>query len=124
MQEAAQTLVGEHDFTSFRAMECQSNSPMREIKEISTIRKGDFVMIDIRANAFLHHMVRNIAGVLMAVGCGRHPVAWVNEVLSARDRKLGAETAPPYGLYLVEVEYPAEFNIYRRQAGPSFLMDD
>lgn len=111
MHEAAQLLLGEHDFTSFRSVECQSKTPMRSIFEISVIRKLDFVVLDIRANAFLHHMVRNIAGVLMAVGSSRHPVEWVSNVLAAKDRKLGAETAPPYGLYLVSVAYPAEFGM-------------
>ena len=79
--------------------------------DMSVTRKLDYVMIDVRANAFLHHMVRNIAGVLMSVGASRHPVAWVQEVLAAKDRKLGAETAPPYGLYLVSVAYPQEFGM-------------
>lgn len=124
MHEAAQCLLGEQDFTSFRSIECQSNSPMRHLQALQVIRKGDFVVIDIRANAFLHHMVRNIAGVLMTVGSGKQPVGWVQEVLQAKDRKLGAETAPPYGLYLVEVQYPTEFNVYRHHVGPSFLLDD
>ncbi len=111
MHEAAQLLLGEHDFTSFRSVECQSKTPMRSVFEISVIRKLDFVVLDIRANAFLHHMVRNIAGVLMAVGASRHPVDWVTDVLAAKDRKLGAETAPPYGLYLVSVAYPPEFGM-------------
>ena len=84
---------------------------MRSVLQISVQRKLDFVIIDISANAFLHHMVRNIAGVLMAVGCARHPVEWAKEVLDAKDRKLGAETAPPYGLYLVSVAYPTEFGM-------------
>ena len=111
MNKAAQLLIGEHDFTSFRSIECQSKTPMRSVLQISVQRKLDFVIIDITANAFLHHMVRNIAGVLMAVGCARHPVEWVKEVLEAKDRKLGAETAPPYGLYLVSVAYPSEFGM-------------
>ena len=111
MHEAGQILVGEHDFTSFRSVECQSKTPMRLVMDMSVTRKLDYVMIDVRANAFLHHMVRNIAGVLMSVGASRHPVAWVQEVLAAKDRKLGAETAPPYGLYLVSVAYPQEFGM-------------
>ncbi len=124
MHDAAQFLLGEHDFTSFRAMECQSNTPMRCVHHLNVTRQGDFVIIDVRANAFLHHMVRNIAGVLMAVGSGRQTVDWVQEVLMARDRKLGAETAPSYGLYLVEVQYPEVFNTYHHVAGPLFLMND
>ncbi|MCR9191170.1 MAG: tRNA pseudouridine(38-40) synthase TruA [Gammaproteobacteria bacterium] len=111
MHEAAQHLIGTYDFTSFRSVECKSKTPMRSVLEISVTRKLDFVVIDVRANAFLHHMVRNIAGVLMAVGASRHPVAWVKDVLEAKDRKLGAETAPPSGLYLSAVAYPKEFGL-------------
>lgn len=111
MQESAKHLIGEHDFTSFRSVECQSNTPMRRILNLTVSRQDDLVFIDITANAFLHHMVRNVSGVLMAVGTGKKPVSWVEEVLLAKDRKLGAETAPPYGLYLVGVSYPAEFGI-------------
>ncbi|WP_367606551.1 tRNA pseudouridine(38-40) synthase TruA [Legionella sp. W05-934-2] len=106
MHEAAQCLIGENDFTSFRSIECQSNTPMRCINTLSVSRQGDFVFIDIEANAFLHHMVRNIAGVLIAVGSGKQGPTWVAEVLEAKDRKKGAETAPPYGLYLTKVIYP------------------
>lgn len=111
MHEAGQVLLGEQDFTSFRSIECQSKTPMRNIYHLQISRKGDFIIMDIAANAFLHHMVRNIAGLLITVGSKRKPSAWVQDVLHARDRKLGAETAPPYGLYLVEVIYPQEFHI-------------
>lgn len=121
MHEAAQSLVGEQDFTSFRSVECQSVTPMRHVYECQVKRTGDWVVIDIVANAFLHHMVRNIAGVLMAVGSGRRTVSWVNDVLQAKDRKMGAETAPPYGLYLVEVTYPEEYGITKPQSGPFFM---
>lgn len=117
MQEAAKYLLGEQDFTSFRSIECQSNTPMRNIHSLTVTRVGDMIYIDITANAFLHHMVRNIAGVLMAVGSSRKPVSWVEEVLQAKDRKMGAETAPPYGLYLVGVEYPPEFDILKNVPG-------
>lgn len=123
MHEAAQCLLGENDFTSFRSMECQSHSPMRNIHHLNVSRIADLVIIDIAANAFLHHMVRNIAGVLIAVGSGKNPVSWVNNVLQARDRRLGAETAPAYGLYLVKVTYPNEFNILQSALGPSILME-
>jgi tRNA pseudouridine38-40 synthase len=123
MNEAAQSLIGENDFTSFRSVECQSNTPMRNIHALNVTRRGDLVIIDITANAFLHHMVRNISGVLMAVGMGRHPVEWVNDVLKAKDRRLGAETAPPYGLYLVKVAYPKEFNMLSHPLGPLFLWE-
>lgn len=122
MHEASQLLLGEQDFTSFRALECQSKTPMRNVHSIQVVRHHDLVIIDIRANAFLHHMVRNIAGVLMAVGSGRRPVSWVSEVLLAKDRKLGAETAPPYGLYLVGVEYPAHYLVPEASVGPMFLL--
>lgn len=123
MHQAAQSLLGENDFTSFRSVECQSHTPMRHIHQIQITRTGDLVVIDITANAFLHHMVRNIAGVLIAVGSGKHPTSWVNEVLLAKDRKLGAETAPSYGLYLVQVSYPQQFGILQSNPGPLFLWE-
>lgn len=123
MHEAAQALLGEHDFTSFRAVECQSKSSKRHVYQLQVRRKDDFVIIDICANAFLHHMVRNIAGVLIAIGSSRKPVHWAKEVLEAYDRKLGAETAPPYGLYLTEVTYPETFAIAKSNTGPLFLSD-
>jgi tRNA pseudouridine38-40 synthase len=118
MQEAAQSLIGEHDFSSFRSSECQSPTPMRNVHAISVVRQGDLIMVDIKANAFLHHMVRNIVGCLMTVGSGKQPVTWLTDVLNARDRRLGAETAPPYGLYLVEVTYPDEFELPITELGP------
>lgn len=123
MQEASQLLLGEQDFTSFRSVECQSKTPMRNIHHLQVTRRGDMIIIDITANAFLHHMVRNIAGVLMAVGSARKPVAWVRDVLLAKDRKLGAETAPPYGLYLVAVTYPDAFGVTQSANGLPFLLD-
>ena len=122
MHEAGQFLLGEQDFTSFRALECQSKTPMRNIHSLKVCRQGDFITIDITANAFLHHMVRNITGVLIAVGSGKKPVQWVSEVLLAKDRRLGAETAPPYGLYLVGVAYPPEFGVSQNISGPLFLL--
>jgi tRNA pseudouridine38-40 synthase len=121
MHEAAQHLVGELDFTSFRAVECQSKTAMRNIQEISVKRFNDIIVIDVTANAFLHHMVRNIAGVLMVVGTGKSKPSWVKEVLLAKDRKLGAETAPPYGLYLVNVTYPDHFSLPKPALGPMIL---
>jgi tRNA pseudouridine38-40 synthase len=123
MHEGAQILLGENDFTSFRSVECQSKTPMRNIHKLQVTRTNDLLVIDITANAFLHHMVRNIAGVLIAVGSGKHPVSWVEEVLKAKDRRLGAETAPSYGLYLVEVTYPQEFAVLQNPPGPSFLWE-
>ncbi|HHT9709474.1 TPA: tRNA pseudouridine(38-40) synthase TruA [Legionella pneumophila] len=123
MQQGGQCLLGENDFTSFRSVECQSNTPMRNIHQLQVTRHGDLVVLDITANAFLHHMVRNIAGVLIAVGSGKHPVGWVKDVLNAKDRKLGAETAPSYGLYLVQVTYPKEFGLLQNNPGPLFLWE-
>ncbi|MFC3908454.1 tRNA pseudouridine(38-40) synthase TruA [Legionella dresdenensis] len=123
MDSAGKYLLGEHDFTSFRSIECQSNTPMRNIHNLQVSRCGDLVMLDITANAFLHHMVRNIAGVLIAVGSGKRSIEWVKEVLDAKDRRLGAETAPPYGLYLVGVTYPKHFAISQAPLGPLFLWE-
>jgi len=111
MQQAADCLVGEHDFTSYRAVDCQSKSPVRRVRRLDVTRTGDTVTINIEANAFLHHMVRNIAGVLMEIGMGKAPVEWSQQVLAARDRTLGGVTAAPDGLYLINVTYPEKFNI-------------
>lgn len=113
MRQAAEHLVGEHDFSSYRAYGCQAKSPVRTVHELALSRSesGEYIMLDIEANAFLHHMVRNISGVLMAIGAGEQSIDWTREVLEHRDRKLGGVTAPPYGLYLVGVEYPPEYGI-------------
>lgn len=121
MREAAAHLVGTHDFTSFRAVQCQAKSPVKTLHHLMVIEHGRYIVLDIRANAFLHHMVRNIAGVLMAVGCGDREPQWVAEVLQARDRRQGGVTAHPYGLYLVRVEYPQHFELPERYLGPHFL---
>lgn len=121
MREAARVLVGTHDFSAFRASQCQAKSPIKTVHHLEIIEHGRFVVLDIRANAFLHHMVRNIAGVLMAVAAGERPVEWVREVLERGERRSGGVTAHPYGLYLIEVEYPAEFELPQRYLGPHFL---
>lgn len=121
MHEAAQVLLGEHDFSSFRAAGCQSRTPVRHLEQISVTRINDFVVIDVQANAFLHHMVRNIAGALMAIGSGLQTVEWMSEILAARDRTVAGVTAPPYGLYLVDVGYPAACSIPEADCGPGFL---
>lgn len=121
MHLAAQSLVGEHDFTSLRAAGCQAKSPIRTIHDISVYRSGELIVIDVAANAFLHHMVRNIAGMLMAIGAGDAPIEWVDEVLVAKDRRKAGITAPPYGLYLVDVCYPDEFGLPVSDVGPYFL---
>ena len=113
MHQAAQHLIGHHDFSSFRAQGCQSKSPCRTIYFIEVYRQEDQVIIDISANAFLHHMVRNIAGVLMAIGSEKQAVEWTRELLEAKDRKLGGITAPPDGLYLGAVYYPAHYGLVR-----------
>lgn len=111
MAEGAAYLMGTHDFTSFRSSNCQSLTPVRCVQAISVSRHQRYIQIEITANAFLHHMVRNIAGVLIAVGSGKRDPEWVLEVLNAKDRRLGAETAPPYGLYFVRAEYPEIYQI-------------
>ena len=109
MARAGESLIGEHDFSSYRAVACQAKSPVRKLYRLKVTRQGPFVFIDVEANGFLHHMVRNIAGVLIAIGDGERPVEWSREVLEAKDRALGGITAQPYGLYLTEVGYPSEF---------------
>lgn len=111
MHAAAQCLVGEHDFSSFRAAECQSPTPIRRLQRIQVTRINEYVVIDVTANAFLHHMVRNIAGVLLAVGRGRQDVSWPATVLQLRDRSQGGITAPAGGLYLFGVSYLPQFGI-------------
>ena len=111
MQQAAELLHGEHDFSSFRAVACQAHNPVRTIQRLDIRRSGDFLYLDIQANAFLHHMVRNIAGVLMTIGSGKRPVDWAGEVLALRDRTRGGVTAPASGLYLVGVSYPEAFGV-------------
>jgi tRNA pseudouridine38-40 synthase len=111
MHEAAQQLVGEHDFSAFRAAGCQARSARREVTRVSITRCGDWLTLEISANAFLMHMVRNITGTLAAIGQGEQPVEWAAEVLASRDRTVGGITAPAHGLTLVSVEYPAEIGI-------------
>ena len=120
MQAGAVHLLGEHDFSSFRAVACQARHPVRTIHEITVTREGEFVHIDVTANAFLHHMVRNIAGVLMAVGCGDREPGWVQKVLGHRDRTQGGVTAPPDGLYLAGVRYEARFGLPGEAVPPRF----
>lgn len=123
MRAGAAYLVGEHDFTSFRATQCQARSPVRCIHHLHIVRRGDLIVLEVQANAFLHHMVRNIVGVLLRVGMGDVAPDWVAEVLAARDRKVGGVTAKPYGLYLVAVNYPVEFELPKIDPGPLFLPD-
>ena len=116
MNQAGQHLVGNHDFSSFRAKGCQSKSPYRQVHFVDVFRNGDKVTIMVCANAFLHHMVRNIAGVLMEVGFRKHPVDWPSELLMLKNREVGGVTAPPTGLYLEAVYYPACYGISKHPA--------
>jgi tRNA pseudouridine38-40 synthase len=111
MQAAADRLVGNHDFSAFRAAQCQSRSPVRRVERIEVGRDGELVWIEVAANAFLHHMVRNLAGLLIEVGTGAAAPSWATEVLQSRDRCRGAMTAPPDGLYLRAIRYPAAFRL-------------
>ncbi len=109
MQAGANYLLGEHDFTSFRGINCQAKNPVRTIHQLSVKRQQDFIIIKVTANAFLHHMVRNIAGVLIAIGEGKKAPLWALEVLHVCDRKKAGITAPPTGLYFAKVEYPEKY---------------
>lgn len=105
MEQAARHLLGRHDFSAFRAAECQAKSPVRQLLRLEIRKRGDLVVFDLDADAFLHHMVRNIVGCLIYVGKGRHPPQWLAEVLEGRDRKLAAPTFAPDGLYLRRITY-------------------
>ena len=111
MAQAASHLVGRHDFNAYRARSCQSKSAVRTIYSLSVERRERFIFVDVEANAFLQHMVRNIVGVLIHIGFGRKPADWARQVLETRDRTCGGVTAPPDGLYLRGVTYPDEFEI-------------
>ncbi len=121
MNNAAETLLGEHDFSAFRAASCQASSPHRCVTACKVSRQGDYVVVDITANAFLHHMVRNITGSLLAVGSKSSPVEWFETVLQNRDRTQAADTAPAEGLYLVDVTYPDAFALPKTPEGPTLL---
>lgn len=117
MAAAAEFLLGEHDFSSFRAADCQSKTAYRCVSRLQIEKAGVFIKVDITANAFLHHMVRNIVGVLLTIGTGKRPAEWARTVLLGRDRRLAGVTAPPQGLYLTQVEYPPQWQL------PNFLFD-
>lgn len=118
MHQAAQHLLGEHDFSSYRALACQAKSPVRTIERIRVQRDNEWIALEVTANAFLHHMVRNIAGVLITIGKGERETTWAHEVLEHRDRALGGITAPPDGLYFLGPRYPERFEIPQRQIWP------
>jgi tRNA pseudouridine38-40 synthase len=111
MNAAAQRLLGEHDFSAFRAAGCQASTAVRHLTHISVARAGDWITLDVTANAFLQHMVRNIMGTIATVGLGEEGVEWITEVLESRDRKAGGIAAPAHGLTLAGVEYPAAFGV-------------
>ena len=121
MSAACKHLIGKHDFTSYRASSCQAHSPISTIYDLTVTQHNDLILLDITANAFLHHMVRNIAGVLLAIGDGRQDIDWSKTVLEAKNRSFGGITAPPYGLYLVDVQYPEEFGLPDSPLGPLII---
>lgn len=121
MQQGADYLIGKHDFTSFRTVHCQSHSAVRTIIHCKITRHGHYIVVDIKANAFLHHMVRNIVGSLMRVGQSKEKVSWMKEVLLAKNRCVAGVTAPPEGLYFVDVDYPDKFDLPKSRLGPLFL---
>jgi len=120
MRLAGQFLIGEQNFNSFRSSQCNSKSPMRNVIDFTIQRQGDFVIMEIEANAFLHHMVRNIVGVLLKIGSGVREPNWMQEVLTAQNRRSAAETAPADGLYLIAVRYPEPYTFPLTQ--PMFLI--
>jgi tRNA pseudouridine38-40 synthase len=118
MREAAACLVGEHDFSAFRSSQCQAATPVRTLVRLELEARGDFVELTLVANAFLHHMVRNIVGALVYVGTGRQPPGWLGELLAARRRALAAPTFSPSGLYLAGVDYDPAFGLPRQVLDP------
>lgn len=122
MQTAAQVFLGEHDFSSFQAADCQSKTPMRCVHRVDFQRSDSLICMDIQANAFLHHMIRNMVGVLLSIGDGRRPSSWCADVLEARDRRCAGITAAPQGLYLTAIDYPEHFAIPQGEAFPDFIM--
>jgi tRNA pseudouridine38-40 synthase len=111
MHAAAQALLGEHDFSSFRAGACQARHPVRDIQQISVERQEKVITLEVTANGFLYHMVRNIAGSLLRVGLGEQPVGWLQQLLELKDRSKAAPTAQPEGLYFVSARYPEEYDL-------------
>lgn len=121
MHQAAQLLVGKHDYSSFRSSHCQAKTAVREVKSIIVERCCDAIIIKISANAFLHHMVRNIVGSLLKIGEGTHDKAWLQQVLESKDRKVAGVTAPADGLYLTGVIYPEEYGLPNKIVRPPML---
>src|SRR3990167_1549694 len=121
MQLAAHHLLGEHDFSAFRGSGCQAQHAVRNIHALSVKRQGQLVIVEVTANAFLLHMVRNIVGVLLEIGEGDKPVEWALDVLKSCDRKKAGITSAPNGLYLVKIDYPDHFSLPKLPKGPFFL---
>ena len=121
MAKAATLLLGRHDFSSFRAAECQAKTPIRTVSMCSLYKQDKFFVFEIEADGFLHHMVRNIMGVLIDIGLGKQPVSWMSEVLTACDRRVAAMTAPANGLYLTHIGYPQRFAMPVTLRKPVFL---
>ncbi|MDT6960053.1 tRNA pseudouridine(38-40) synthase TruA [Cupriavidus sp. SZY C1] len=121
MRAAAACLIGEHDFSAFRAAECQARSPVKTLYDVTIQADGPWVFLRFRASAFLHHMVRNLMGCLVAVGRGRYPAEWLAEVLAGRSRQKAAPTFMPDGLYLVGVKYPEPYRLPRADASASLF---
>ncbi|MGA7780087.1 MAG: tRNA pseudouridine(38-40) synthase TruA [Paraburkholderia sp.] len=117
MRASVACLIGDHDFSAFRSSECQAKTPVKRLHQIDVRQQGDFIHFRFRANAFLHHMVRNLMGCLVAIGRGRHPATWMAEVLASHDRNQAAPTFMPDGLYLAQVGYPEEFAVPSAQSG-------
>ena len=124
MKKAAQYLLGEHDFTSFRSSECQSKTPIKTLYSIDIHSHAPWIYFVIRGNAFLHHMVRNLVGSFLMVGTQKESPEWMGEILEARDRSQAAPTFSPAGLYLAQIAYPAEFAIPRPVLENSWLPRD
>jgi tRNA pseudouridine38-40 synthase len=121
MCAAAQLLLGEHDFTSFRASQCQAKSPVKTMRRIEITRRGAYWRFEFEANAFLHHMIRNLMGCLLVIGKGDRPVAWISEVLAARDRDAAAPTFSPDGLYFMGPCYEDHWGLPDRTAAYDWL---
>ncbi len=120
MRESAQYLLGEHDFSAFRSSQCQAKTPVKSLAQLDIQQQGDTIIFNLTANAFLHHMVRNILGCLLYVGKGKHPPQWMTEVLEGRERKLAAPTFAPDGLYLRHITYDAKWGLPQGTMPPRY----
>ena len=111
MQQAAKTLIGVHDFSAFRAAGCQSKNPVKDLRKLEVRQQGNWFWFDVVADGFLHHMVRNLVGVLCKIGTGEADITWARTVLESRDRRIGGVTFPPHGLYFAKVEYDPKYRL-------------